>query len=93
MPTFVTCILIGAAIGFIARFSYPGPRKARGFILTTVFGIIGAALATAVAHVVGSVGRNQLPDPISMVVGALILLFIWNRLVASGLVREPGAGR
>lgn len=93
MPTFVTCILIGAAIGFVARFFYSGPKKPLGFILTTVLGIIGAALASVFAHAVGFVEKNQLADPVSMVVGAIIVLFIWDRLGAYGLVREPDAGR
>jgi uncharacterized membrane protein YeaQ/YmgE (transglycosylase-associated protein family) len=88
MPTFVTCILIGAAIGFVARFLYPGPKKPRGFILTTVLGILGAVLASLFGHAVGYVESNQLADPISMVIGALIVLFIWNRLVAYGLVQD-----
>ena len=93
MPTFVACILIGAVVGFIARLFYPGPKKPLGFILTTVLGIIGAALATVVARALGFVESNQLAGPISMVVGAIIVLFIWDRLVAYGLVREPGAER
>jgi uncharacterized membrane protein YeaQ/YmgE (transglycosylase-associated protein family) len=88
MPTVVTCILIGAVIGFVARFFYPGPKKPRGFILTTVLGILGAVLASLFGHAVGYVEKNQLADPISMVIGALILLFIWNRLVAYGVVRD-----
>ena len=79
MPIFVTCILIGAAIGFVAQFFYPGSKKAVGFILTAVLGIIGAALATVF-----------FANPISIVIGAIIVLFIWERLVAYGLVRAPG---
>jgi uncharacterized membrane protein YeaQ/YmgE (transglycosylase-associated protein family) len=91
MPTLIACILIGAAVGFAARFLYPGAKKPSGFILTTVIGIIGAALATLLAHTLGFVEGNQLADPISMVVGAIIVLIIWNVLVAYGFVREPGA--
>jgi uncharacterized membrane protein YeaQ/YmgE (transglycosylase-associated protein family) len=87
-PAIVTCILIGAAIGFVARFFYPGPKKPRGFFLTTLLGILGAVLASLFGHAFGYVERNQLADPISMVIGALILLFIWNRLVAYGLIRD-----
>jgi uncharacterized membrane protein YeaQ/YmgE (transglycosylase-associated protein family) len=91
MPTFITCIFIGAVIGFVARFFYPGPKTPSGFVLTTVLGIIGAGLATLFAHTVGYLQKDQLADPISMVIGAVIVLFIWNRLVAYGLVRDPGA--
>lgn len=91
MPSFITCILIGGVVGFVARFLYPGPKAPVGFILTIVLGIIGAALATVFAHATGIVGINQLADPISMVIGAMILLFIWNKLVSYGIVRDPGA--
>jgi uncharacterized membrane protein YeaQ/YmgE (transglycosylase-associated protein family) len=91
MPSFITCILIGGAVGIIARFIYPGSKTPLGFILTIVLGIIGAALATVFAHTTGIVGVNRLADPISMVIGAMILLFIWNKLVSYGIVRDPGA--
>jgi uncharacterized membrane protein YeaQ/YmgE (transglycosylase-associated protein family) len=92
MPTFITCILIGAAVGFVARFLYPGRRTPSGLMTTTVLGVLGAALGTVFAHTLGYVGTNQLADPISMVIGALIVLFIWNRLIAYGLVRDAPTG-
>lgn len=89
MPTVFACILIGAAVGFVARFLYPGPKTPSGFALTTVLGIIGAVLATVFTHTIGLMNENQLADPISMVIGAVIVLFIWDRLVVYGLVRDP----
>jgi uncharacterized membrane protein YeaQ/YmgE (transglycosylase-associated protein family) len=88
---YITCILIGGAVGLVARFVYPGPKTPLGFILTIVLGIIGAAMTTVFAHTIGIVGINQLADPISMVIGAVILLFIWNKLVSYGIARDPGA--
>jgi uncharacterized membrane protein YeaQ/YmgE (transglycosylase-associated protein family) len=90
MPGFMVVILIGAIIGLVARFLYPGRNTAHGFILTTVLGIAGATLATYTWRWVGWIESNQLADPISMVVGAIIVLFIWNHLALYGIVRDPG---
>ena len=39
-------IVVGFVAGIIAKWLSPGPNNPSGFILTTVLGIIGAALAT-----------------------------------------------
>lgn len=90
MPGFMVVILIGAAVGIVARILYPGPNTVHGFILTTVIGVAGATLATYIARNLGFVRLNQLADPISMVLGSMFLLFIWNRLAAKRIVRDPG---
>lgn len=90
MPGFIVIILIGAIIGFIARFLYPGPNTPHGFILTTVLGVVGASLATFFYRFIGLIDSNRLADPFSMIAGALIVLFIWNRLAVYGLVTDPG---
>jgi len=81
MPFMVQIILIGAVVGFVARFLYPGPNTPKGFILTTLLRIIGSALATYVGRIIGLLETNKLAGPIGMVAGAVIVLFIWNRLV------------
>jgi uncharacterized membrane protein YeaQ/YmgE (transglycosylase-associated protein family) len=90
MPAFITIILIGLVVGFVARLLYPGPNTPHGFILTIVLGVAGASLATFIGRATGWIESNRLADPISMVFGALIVLFIWNRLVMSCIVRDPG---
>jgi uncharacterized membrane protein YeaQ/YmgE (transglycosylase-associated protein family) len=90
IPGFLMVILIGAVVGVAARFLYLGPNTLHGFILTVILGLIGATLATYVDRVIGLVDRNQLADPISMVIGAMIVLFIWNRLAARRIVYDPG---
>jgi len=76
-------IIVGFVAGILARLLSPGPNNPSGFILTTVLGIVGAFLATAVGQAVGHYDLNQ---------GAgYVVLFIWNRLVASQVISDPGS--
>jgi uncharacterized membrane protein YeaQ/YmgE (transglycosylase-associated protein family) len=83
-------ILVGFVAGIIARFLSPGPNDPKGFILTTVLGIAGAFLATFIGQMIGWYRADQGAGFIAATLGALIVLFIWNRLVASGKLRDPG---
>jgi uncharacterized membrane protein YeaQ/YmgE (transglycosylase-associated protein family) len=83
-------ILVGFVAGIIARLISPGPNNPSGFILTTVLGIAGAFLATFIGQAIGHYGPNQGAGFITATLGALVVLFIWNRLVASGRIRDPG---
>ncbi|HEY8333131.1 MAG TPA: GlsB/YeaQ/YmgE family stress response membrane protein [Tardiphaga sp.] len=84
-------ILIGFVAGIIARMLSPGPNNPSGFILTTVLGIAGAFLATFIGQQIGHYGPNQGAGFITATLGALVVLFIWNRLVASRVISDPGA--
>jgi len=90
MPGFMFVIIIGAIVGFVARILYPGPNTVHGFILTTFLGIIGAALATFLEQYFGLLPMRHLADPFSMVIGAMIILFAWNRLAHHRVVYDPG---
>ena len=47
-------IIIGFVAGLIARFFHPGNKyEPKGFILTTVLGIVGAFVATYLGQAVG----------------------------------------
>jgi uncharacterized membrane protein YeaQ/YmgE (transglycosylase-associated protein family) len=83
-------ILIGFIAGIIARLLSPGPNNPSGFILTTVLGIAGAFVATWIGQTVGWYRPDQGAGFIGATVGALVVLFIWNRLVARGVVSDPG---
>ncbi len=81
-------IIVGFVAGIIARLLSPGANDPKGFILTTVLGIVGAFLATSSAK------HRLVPHRsgwgfVAATVGALVVLFIWNRLVASGKIRDP----
>jgi uncharacterized membrane protein YeaQ/YmgE (transglycosylase-associated protein family) len=82
-------ILIGFVAGIIARLLSPGPNNPSGFILTTVLGIAGAFVATWIGQTVGWYRPDQGAGFIGATVGALVVLFIWNRLVARGVVSDP----
>jgi uncharacterized membrane protein YeaQ/YmgE (transglycosylase-associated protein family) len=83
-------IIVGFIAGIIARLLSPGPNNPGGFILTTVLGIVGAFLATAIGQAIGHYDPGQGAGFITATIGALVVLFIWNRLVASGVISDMG---
>jgi uncharacterized membrane protein YeaQ/YmgE (transglycosylase-associated protein family) len=84
-------IIVGFVAGIIARLLSPGPNNPGGFILTTVLGIAGAFLATFVGQSIGHYGPDQGVGYITSTIGALVVLFIWNRLVSHGVISDPGS--
>ncbi len=83
-------LIVGVVAGFLARLLSRGPNNPTGFILTIVLGVAGAFLATFVGQAIGWYHADQGAGFIAATVGAVVVLFIWNRLVASGAVRDPG---
>jgi uncharacterized membrane protein YeaQ/YmgE (transglycosylase-associated protein family) len=86
-------ILIGFVAGIVARIFAPGPNKPAGFILTTALGIAGAFFATWIGQTIGWYRADQGAGFIAAALGAIAVLFIWNRLVAQGVVGDPGVNR
>ena len=74
-------IVVGFFAGLIARAITPGNKGPRGFILTTVLGIIGAVVATWLGQAVGLYGPNDGAGFIGAIVGAVIVLLAWTALV------------
>lgn len=85
-------VIVGFVAGIIARLLSPGPNNPAGFLLTTVLGIAGAFLATFIGQTIGWYRPDQGAGFIAATVGALIVLFIWNRLVVSHTISDPGVG-
>ena len=83
-------VIIGFVAGLIARFLSPGPNNPSGFILTTLLGIAGAFLATWIGQAIGHYGPDQGAGLITSVIGAVVVLFIWHRPVAAGVISDPG---
>jgi Predicted membrane protein len=86
-------IIVGFIAGIIARMLSPGPNNPSGFILTTLLGIAGAFLSTFIGQKLGYYAEGPGAQGASFVaatIGALIVLFIWNRLVASRVISDPG---
>jgi uncharacterized membrane protein YeaQ/YmgE (transglycosylase-associated protein family) len=81
-------IFVGFVAGVIARFLSPGPNNPSGFLLTTGLGIGGAFVATFIGQTIGHYGPNQGAGFITATIGAILVLFIWNRLEVRR--RAPG---
>jgi uncharacterized membrane protein YeaQ/YmgE (transglycosylase-associated protein family) len=90
MGGIIWVIIVGFVAGIIARFLSPGPNNPSGFILTTVLGIAGAFLATLIGQAIGHYGPEQGAGFITATIGALVVLFIWNRLVAARVIPDIG---
>ena len=86
-------IVIGFVAGIVARFLAPGPNNPQGFILTTILGVVGAFLATFIGQAVGWYRLDQGAGLIGAVVGAVVVLFVWHRLVSRGVIQDPGSRR
>jgi uncharacterized membrane protein YeaQ/YmgE (transglycosylase-associated protein family) len=83
-------IIVGFIAGIIARFVSPGPNKPSGFILTTVLGIAGAFIATFIGQTIGWYRLDQGAGIIGAAIGAIVVLFIWNRLVVARAIPDSG---
>ncbi len=81
-------LIVGLVAGFLARLLSPGPNNPSGFILTIVLGIVGAFLATFVGQAIGHYSPDEGAGYITATLGAIVVLFVWNRLVASGTIRD-----
>ena len=90
MWNIIWIIIIVCIAGLIARVVSPGPNEPKGFILTTALGIAGAFVATFIGQTIGWYRPDQGAGLIAATLGALIVLFIWNRLVVHRVVRDPG---
>jgi len=88
MGGIIWIIIVGFIAGVIAKFLSPGPNNPSGFILTTVLGIVGAFVATWIGQAIGHYGPGQGAGFITATIGAIVVLFIWNRLVSSGVIRS-----
>jgi uncharacterized membrane protein YeaQ/YmgE (transglycosylase-associated protein family) len=76
-------VLVGFVAGVVARLLSPGRNRPAGFLLTTALGIAGAFVATFIGQAVGWYRADQGAGFIGAIVGAVVVLFIWNRLAAS----------
>jgi len=72
-------IIIGFVAGLIARFFHPGDKyEPKGFIFTTLLGIVGAFVATYLGQAIGWYRADQGAGLIGAVVGAVIVLVVWG---------------
>ena len=81
--------IIGLIVGIVAKFLMPG-KDPGGFIITAIIGIVGSFVATWLGQAIGWYRADQGAGFIMATVGAVVVLFIWNRLVTKGVIGDPG---
>ena len=80
----ISWIFFGLIVGAIARYVMPG-RQAMSILMTIVLGIIGSFAGGALSTLIFG-GSNTYVQPggwIMSIVGALIVLFAYSRLIAA----------
>jgi uncharacterized membrane protein YeaQ/YmgE (transglycosylase-associated protein family) len=75
----VWTILVGFAIGVVAKFLHPG-KDNMGFIATILLGVAGSFLAGVIGQAMGWYQAGQGAGFIASVVVAIVLLVIYGRL-------------
>ena len=75
-------IVVGLIVGAIARFILPGEQK-MGWILTILLGIGGSMAAGFIGQALGWYKAGEGAGWIASVVGALVLLFVVQKVRGS----------
>jgi uncharacterized membrane protein YeaQ/YmgE (transglycosylase-associated protein family) len=78
-------IIIGAIVGTVAKFIMPGSNEPKGFVLTSILGIVGSLLAGYLGQALGFYSAGQGAGFIGSLIGAIIVL------VGYGMVVKPKA--
>lgn len=76
----IWAVIIGFLVGIVAKFLMPG-RDPGGFIVTALLGIVGAVVATFLGQAMGLYAAGQSAGFIGAVIGAILVLFIYNLIV------------
>lgn len=92
----IFAIVLGAIAGFIARALLPG-KQSMGLVLTILLGIAGAFVGYLIFTELLGIGdedKFDLGGLIGAIIGAMILLFIYERTIgANSSSAAPVAGR
>ena len=79
MMSLLGTIIVGLIVGAIARFLLPGKQK-MGWILTGLLGVGGSLAAGFIGQALGWYKAGQGAGWIASVVGAVLLLFIVDKV-------------
>ena len=79
--SFIWMIIVGLVAGLLARAIKPGSDP-MGWIMTIVLGIVGAMLGGFVAGLIGINDDGGFIGLIFSVIGAIILLFIYEMIMS-----------
>jgi uncharacterized membrane protein YeaQ/YmgE (transglycosylase-associated protein family) len=74
-------ILFGLIVGAIAKLVMPG-RDPGGLVVTILLGIVGALMGGFLGRLLGLYQRGESAGFIMATIGAIVLLFIYRRMVA-----------
>ena len=74
-------ILFGLIVGAIAKLVMPG-RDPGGLVVTVLLGIVGALVGGFIGRLLGLYQRGESAGFIMATIGAIVLLFIYRRIVA-----------
>ncbi|NYR09220.1 GlsB/YeaQ/YmgE family stress response membrane protein [Psychrobacter sp. BI730] len=78
--SFIWMIIIGLVAGLLARAIKPG-NDPMGWVMTIVLGIVGAMLGGFLAGLIGINADGGFTGLIFSVIGAIILLFLYEMIV------------
>jgi uncharacterized membrane protein YeaQ/YmgE (transglycosylase-associated protein family) len=74
-------ILFGLIVGAIAKLVMPG-RDPGGLAITILLGIVGALVGGFIGRLLGLYQRGESAGFIMATIGAIVILFIYRRIVA-----------
>ena len=78
---FIWAIIVGLVAGLLARAIKPGSDP-MGWIMTIILGIVGALIGGFVASAVGINANGGFTGLIFSVIGAIILLFLYEFIMS-----------
>lgn len=78
--SFIWMIIVGFVAGLLARAIKPGSDP-MGWIMTIVLGIVGAMLGGFIAGLIGIDADGGFTGLLFSVIGAIILLFLYEMIV------------
>ncbi|MEN9559877.1 MAG: hypothetical protein RLZZ502_1088 [Pseudomonadota bacterium] len=73
-------VLVGLVVGWVARMIMPGDNK-MGLIMTAILGVAGSVLSSFLGQALGWYKSGEITGFIGSVVGALILLFVYGKIM------------
>lgn len=81
MMGFLTWVVLGLIVGILAKWIMPG-KDGGGFFMTVILGVIGAMVGGYIGTLLGmgTVTGLNLPSILIATVGALIVLFFYNKI-------------
>ena len=81
MMSMIGHAIFGLVIGLLARAVMPGTQH-MGLILTMILGLVGAWLGGMIGRMTGMYEEGHPAGWLMALVGALVALFVYSRLVA-----------